>query len=272
MSGARAGEYPLHTDPRELERLTLQHEVWGPTTRAFLARLGVRAGMRVLDLGCGPGLVSVDLAALVGPTGEVVALDESPIWTAQVEHTLAEHGIKNVRVVRSRIQSAELEAESFDLIFARWVFSFLPDPEALARGLVLALKPGGILALEDYNHEGISVFPQSDGFRAVVRATRALYRSHGGDAFVMGRVNAIFATAGLEPFHLEPHVLCGAPGSPAWRWAGAFFPHYSTKMRELGLLTKDEHPLFLREWAERERDPKALFFSPIVADAAARKK
>jgi SAM-dependent methyltransferase len=272
MSKPSAGEYPLHTDPRELERLALQHDVWGPTTRAFLARLGVRAGMRVLDLGCGPGLVSFDLAKLVGSTGEVVALDESPAWTAQLERTLVERRITNVRVVHSRIQAAMLEAGSFDLIFARWVFSFLPDPVGVGRMLAVALKPGGILALEDYNHEGISIFPDSEGFRAVVRATRALYRSHGGDAFVMGRVHEIFAAAGLEAFLLEPHVMCGGPGSPALRWASAFFPHYSTKMRDLGLLTREEHALFHREWAERERDPQALFFSPIVADAAARKR
>ena len=272
MSAPSAGQYPLHTDPRELARLVLQHEVWGATTRAFLARLGVRAGMRVLDLGCGPGLVSLDLSALVGPTGEVVALDESPAWTAHLGRTLAERAITNVRVLHSRIQAAELEPQSFDLIFARWVFSFLPDPGAVARDLALALKPGGVFALEDYNHEGISIFPDSEGFRAVVRATRALYRSHGGDAFVMGRVHTIFAAAGLEPFLLEPHVLCGGPGSPALRWASAFFPHYSGKMRELGLLTRDEHALFLAEWAERERDPQALFFSPIVVDAAARKR
>jgi hypothetical protein len=65
--------------------------------------------------------------------------------------------------------------------------------------------------------------------------------------------------------------MSGGPDSPAFRWAGRFFPHFSAKMRALGLLSTEEHELFLAEWAERERDPDALFFSPYVVDALARK-
>jgi SAM-dependent methyltransferase len=263
--------YPLGTSDSELERLAFQHEVWGPVTRRFLERIGVARGARVLDLGCGPGLVSFDLARIVGEEGEVLALDESPRWIAHVEREAASKGIRNLRAVRLRVEEAELPAGRFDFVFARWVLSFVPDPAAVIRRVARALKPGGILAVEDYNHEGVSLFPESPGFRAVVRATRALYAKAGGDAWVAARAPAIFRAAGLELHSIVPNVLCGGPESGPFRWAGLFFPPFSASMEEQGLLGADERQAFLEEWAARERDPDAMFFSPIVVDAAARK-
>src|SRR5690349_8577233 len=212
-------DYPLGTDPLELERLGFQHQVWSPVTNAFFERLGVQPGMRVLDLGCGPGFVSLELAQRVGPAGEVVALDEARHWTEWLARKAKERGLANVRTVAARIENADLQESSFDLVFSRWVFSFLADPSAVATLVTRFLKPGGRLAIQDYNHEGVSIFPESEGFRAVVRATRALYKASGGDQFVMGRIPAIFAAAGLETVEVHSNVLCGGPESGAFRWA-----------------------------------------------------
>jgi len=134
-------DYPLGTDPLELERLRFQHEVWSPVTDAFFERIGVKPGMRVLDLGCGPGFVSLDLAQRVGPTGEVVALDEARHWTEWLALKAMERGLANVTTVCARIQDADLPPASFDLVFSRWVFSFLSDPSSVAQMLVRSLKP-----------------------------------------------------------------------------------------------------------------------------------
>ena len=263
--------YPLGTTDQELERLRFQHEVWRATTAAFLDRIGVAKGARVIDLGCGPGFVTLELAERVGETGEVVALDESPRWIEHLEGEVRRRGIGNVRPLRSRAQEACLPDRSFDLIFARWVLSFVPRPGDAVRGLVRLLRPGGLFAFQDYNHEGVSLFPESEGFRAVVRATRAMYARAGGDTWVAGRTGAIFREADLELASIRANVLCGGPGSPVFRWAGAFFPPFSESMEAQGLLAPEERRRFLAEWAEREVDPEALFFSPIVVDAAGRR-
>jgi SAM-dependent methyltransferase len=263
--------YPLGTSASELERLRFQHGVWSPVTRAFLDRTGVGRGARVLDVGCGPGFVTAELASRVGRSGEVHALDESARWIEHLEQEIEAHSWTNVRAECARLEDAELEDGAYDLVFARWVLSFVPDPARAVQRLARALKPGGQLALEDYNHEGVSLFPESSGFRAVVRATRALYASHGGDVWIAGRASALVRAAGLELVSLVPNVICGGPGSGAFRWAGLFFPHFSRAMVEQGLLSESERDQFLEEWAARERDPDALFYSPIVVDVLARR-
>ena len=87
----------------------------------------------------------------------------------------------------------------------------------------------------------------------------------------LAAVEEAFRGAGLEPFHLEPHVIAGGPESDAARWMGAFFPFHTEGWVEDGLLTAGERDRFLAEWEERRADPDALFYSPIVVGAAARK-
>lgn len=264
--------YVLETGDRELARLGFQHEVWGPTTERFLDRLQPAPGARVLDLGCGPGFVLSSLARRVGPQGSVVALDESERWIEHLSRRKRAADEAGVEILQARLEEAALEPGSFDLIFARWVLSFPAGVESIVEKLARALKPGGLLAIEDYQHEGISLYPPSDGFRAAIRATRALYKSRGGDAFVAARLPGLMRAAGLEVVDLTPNVLCGGPKSPAFRWAGAFFPHYSEALAAAGFMSAREREQFLSEWSAAERDPDAMFFSPMVVDVAGRKR
>ena len=263
--------YVLETGEREIERLGFQHEVWSPITERFLDRLSIPLGARVLDLGCGPGFVLESLARRVGKGGSVVAFDESPRWIEHLRSRSWPANSARIEIVEQRMEAAQFKANSFDLIFARWVLSFPPDVETTVRRLGQALVPGGVLAIEDYQHEGISLYPDSPGFRAAIRATRALYKSRGGDAFVAGSLPGWMRAAGLELIDMTPNVICGGPQSQAFRWAGKFFPHYSLMLVEQGLLQADERERFLAEWGSAEKNPDAMFFSPMVVDIAARK-
>jgi len=268
-------EYILGTNQEELDRLGFQQEVWGGVTARFLDRLAIGAGWKVADLGCGPGFLLDEWLARVGPPaagGGIVLVDESERWHEHLAFVLDKRSdVEHVRSIRARVEEVELEPESFDLVFMRWVLSFVPDPAAVVERAARALKPGGLFAVQDYNHEGISLFPVSEGFRDVIRATRALYRKTGGDVWIGGRLPAVFRAAGLEPDEVVPNVLGGRPGSPAYRWADAFFPAHVDGMVEQGVLSGSERDRFRTEWAEHGQDPDALFFSPIVVDAMAKK-
>jgi SAM-dependent methyltransferase len=264
-------QYVLGTSDHELSRLELQQQVWGTVTEHFLDRLRVPEGARVLDVGCGPGFVLQSLHARVGNRGKLTALDESATWMPHLARTVGERGWRNVHLVQRRIEDFEVEPGAYDLIFLRWVLSFLPEPAALIAKLARGLRTRGALAIQDYNHEGCSLFPESPGFDAVVGATRDLIASRGGDLWIAGRLPGYLRAAGLDVVDFTPHVLSGAPGSPAFRWASAFFPHHSEAMVASGVLSEGDRDRFLREWEERRVNPDAMFFSPIVVDCAGRK-
>ncbi|MEC7233255.1 MAG: methyltransferase domain-containing protein [Planctomycetota bacterium] len=261
-------EYLLGTGDDELARLEFQHQVWRDLCIGALERAGVREGHRVLDLGCGPGFAASEIARMVGGGGEVALLDESPRW----HRVLAgrDFAAPTTRM-ETTIEDAALEPEAHDIVYSRWVLSFLPDIDAVCRKALDTLRPGGAFVVQDYNHDGIAVFPRSEGFEAVVRAARAFYADAGGDAWVVTRLPAALRRAGFTDVQVRPHAKAGGPSSGVFRWAGAFFPAFSATFVERGLMTAQEQELFLSEWAAREADPDALFFSPMVVEVSGRR-
>lgn len=264
-------EYVLGTSEHELERLRFQNTVWGPVTERFLDRVGVPAGARVLDVGTGPGFALAALRERVGEGGSITALDAAEDWTRHLEGELEARGWNNVILQRGDVRECDLESEGYDFIFMRWVLSFLPDPAALIQRLAGCLAPGGRLAIQDYNHEGLSLFPESAGFVSVVQATRDYVAGEGGDLWVASRLPGYMRSAGLELVDYTPNVLCGGPDSPAFQWAHRFFPYHVARMVEAGVLSEADRSLFDREWRERREDPDAVFFSPIVMDCAGKR-
>ena len=261
-------EYILGTGDDELARLDFQHQVWKDLCIGALERAGVGEGQRVLDLGCGPGFAASEIARMVGRGGAVSLLDESPRW----HRILASREFEAPTVqLETTIEDAALEPGAHDVVYSRWLMSFLPDIDSVCRKVLDTLRPGGSFVVQDYNHDGVAVFPRSEGFEAVVRAARAFYVDAGGDAWVATRLPAALRRAGFVDVEVRPHVKAGGPGSGVFRWVGAFFRDFSEAFVARGLMTMEERALFLSEWAVREADPDALFFSPMVVEVSARR-
>jgi SAM-dependent methyltransferase len=104
--------------------------------------------MSVVDLGCGTGMVTQLLAELVGPTGQVIGVDYS---AAQIEQAraLLSPGVTNVRFIEASATDTGLPRGAFDLVYCRFLFIHLTEPEAALHEMRELLKPGGILACED---------------------------------------------------------------------------------------------------------------------------
>jgi SAM-dependent methyltransferase len=107
--------------------------------------LVVQPGERVLDIGCGPGTTAIELAARVGPDGEVVGVDLSPEMAAAASRRAAAAGISNVRFVAADAQTTAL-GRSFDAAFSRFGVMFFLDPGAAFANIARALRPGGRIA------------------------------------------------------------------------------------------------------------------------------
>src|SRR5512145_1640514 len=89
-------DYLLGTHDAELARLGLQHRVWRPRALDAWRRAGFTVGQTVLDIGCGPGHASLDLAEIVGPAGRVVALDRSRRFLDALEAARRQRGLANI--------------------------------------------------------------------------------------------------------------------------------------------------------------------------------
>jgi 2-polyprenyl-3-methyl-5-hydroxy-6-metoxy-1,4-benzoquinol methylase len=145
MSVPPKPEYVLGHGRSEMERLALQAQYWGEATLELLQRAGIAPGMRILDLGCGAGDVSLLAAALVGSSGSVVGIDSSADAVAAARARVNAAGLTQVE-----LQVADLEeyrsAQPFDGVVGRFVLLYLADPAVTLRRLVKLTRPGGFVA------------------------------------------------------------------------------------------------------------------------------
>ena len=180
MSDKQQHEYALGTNDAELVRLGLQHKIWSAQAFSIWERAGIRAGHTVLDLGCGPGYTSRDLAGVVTPKGKVVAVDESARFIEHVKSRPKSPAEAPIDARVGDVQQLDLEPDSLDGAYQRWVLCFVKDPDAVIRGVARALKRGGVFASQDYMHyEGLLLAPPSEPWSRHASATTRMKRPHG---------------------------------------------------------------------------------------------
>src|SRR5947207_15968846 len=101
-------DYVLGTHDEELLRLGLQHRVWRPMVLDCWQRAGITTGKTVLDLGAGPGYAALDLAEIVGPSGEVVALERSGNFVQAMRESFRGRGITNANIHELDLMTSDL--------------------------------------------------------------------------------------------------------------------------------------------------------------------
>src|SRR5215813_710535 len=144
----RSAEYPLgHTDA-EHERLIRQAAQVAPITERFFREAGIRPGQRVLDLGSGVGDVAMLVARLVGPSGEVVAVERDRNSIAKASARVIEAGFHNVIFKESNVNEI-LDEKPFDAAVGRFILMYLPDPVATLRSISQVVRPGGVIVFQE---------------------------------------------------------------------------------------------------------------------------
>jgi SAM-dependent methyltransferase len=271
---ARKYDYLLGDGRREAARLQRQAALWDPTTHALFDRLGVSRGMRVLEVGPGRGSLHMELRRRV--RGPVDAVERSAAFVSALRKRVARDGLGEGNVWQCDLLDAPLPANTYDLVFARWVFLFLPDPRAHLKKLVRALKPGGRIAIQDYLRRTLSLVPEPPEWDALARADLAFFATQGGDANIGARLPTLYREVGLTVQEVEPTMHFGHPGSPAWRWMTDYFLGVMDRLaRETGAksgLTKENAKRLRKQWQAAGRERTSFVLGPTVLDVVGRKK
>lgn len=179
------------------ERMRVVARVMRPGTLALLERAGVTSGMRCLDVGCGAGEVTFDLASLVGLTGHVDGVDLDATKVALAVSDAEQTETANVSFRVGDLADGLGEA-AYDVVYARFVLTHLRDPAAGVALMMAALRPGGRLVVEDIDYRGSFCYPESDVY---VRANEIYEQAalrNGGDPHIGARVVHLLLDAGFE--------------------------------------------------------------------------
>jgi protein-L-isoaspartate O-methyltransferase len=107
-------DYVLGTHDEEISRLGLQHRVWRPVVLDCWQKAGITVGKRVLDVGAGPGYAAVDLAEIVGPTGEVIALERSNKFVHAMKEACRVQSLTNVKIHELDLMTDDLPQGDYD--------------------------------------------------------------------------------------------------------------------------------------------------------------
>jgi SAM-dependent methyltransferase len=197
----------------EHERLRRQAERLAPFTRRLLTRAGIKPGMRVLDVGCGPGDVSFLVSELVGGDGSVIAIERDPDAVAAARARAAESETTNIEFVHGDFRDIELADGPFDALVGRLVLMYQSDPTAAVSAAVRHLRPGGVAAfaemsmrLDPPEPERIS-WPRTNVLDQTSRWVYAAFAGMGTQPDMGLRLPEILAQAGLLPSpELDTHV------------------------------------------------------------------
>lgn len=266
-------DYIIGASQREIARLGQQHAIWRERALAAWRRAGLRPGMTVLDMGCGPGHVSFDLAQLVGPDGKVIAVDQSELFLEAVEAGARARGLANIRTMKADLTEFELPADSVDLIWTRWVMSFLSDPKGLISRLGNALRPGGVFVAHEYGHyETFGFHPRDEVLDRFIAAVQASWRAFGGEPNIAKQLPDMCASVGWETEFMTPHVFTTRPGELVWEWPiGWLKSDGIDRLVELGFFSAEDSARFHAFVDERAADPLSILTTPMVIEVIARR-
>lgn len=189
----------------EQRRLAALETIWDPYTFANLEAAGVTAGWHCLEVGAGNGSVAGWLSERIGPHGRVVATDLDTRFLEQRNEA-------NLEVRAHDITRDEIEAGAYDLVHCRLLLSHLPAYDEALRRMAAALKPGGRLLIEEFDH--VSFLPDPSGDAASLSAWNAWLEAFGRLSAQRGldlpfgrRLMGLLDAHGLVDVHAEGRTV-----------------------------------------------------------------
>lgn len=249
------------------ERLRILSRAMRSGTLAVLGRAGLAPGLDVLDLGCGGGDATVDIARLVGPTGRVVGIDMDDRVLAHARSASDARGL-SIQWKQGRAEALDEEA-SFDIAYCRFVLSHLHDPAGALRRMRRAVRRSGKIVVEDIDITTHACWPPSTAFQRYIELYAATGRARGADPVIGPRLAGMLIDAGLEDVEVSISMPVFRTGDGK-TIARLTLANIADAAISAGLTNRVEVDQMLTEITTHEADPRSIQSTALVFQAIGR--
>ena len=189
-------DYVLGRTVAEHERLRRQGRLISGITRHFLERIGLKSGMRILDVGSGVGDVALLAARAVGPSGEVVCVDTDGAALAVAEQRATDEHLSNLRFHLCDL-SQHQTAVKYDAVVGRCVLLHHADPLTALRAALHYVRSGGTIAFQEPCFSLAFSRPRAPLFQEMLGWVHGTLRASGFDGDIGARLPSLFVSAAL---------------------------------------------------------------------------
>ncbi|GAB3954443.1 hypothetical protein GCM10028805_39900 [Spirosoma harenae] len=226
-----------------LERRTVEN-----ANRNLLKYL--KPGLRVLDVGCGSGAITRSIAEKAGPTGWVLGIDPSESLMVQARQNVGD--LPGITFEQGDVYTFDTP-QRFDLITCARTLQWLAQPEAALINMKRLLKPGGNLAILDYNHEKISWVPDPPASMRLFYDAFLKWRQDAGfDNAIADHLDAMMQRIGFETIQVESLVEISRKGNSDFATTSRLWSEVAElrgpQLVQSGYITEDQRLLAIADY------------------------
>ncbi|PKV88810.1 methyltransferase domain-containing protein [Streptomyces sp. TLI_146] len=245
----------------------LRSHSWRTAANSAAYLIGeLKPDARVLDIGCGPGTISADLAALV-PDGHVTAADAAPAIVEQARAYAEGRGQRNMAFAVADVHALDHPDGSFDVVHAHQVLQHVGDPVQALREMRRVTRPGGLVAVRDSDYGAFTWFPELPSLDTWLELYHRVARANGGEPDAGRRLRSWAREAGFTDIASTASTWCFAtPDERAW-WSGLWADRtvassYAKLAVDSGHATEAVLAEIAEEWREWGAHDDAWFMVP----------
>jgi len=181
----------------------------------------LRPGMRLLDVGCGPGSITRGLAERLAP-GQVIGLDLSRDTLATARQDAATRGLANLQYHEGSVYQLPFPDASFDAVFAHQVLQHLREPGTALREMLRVVRPGGLVAVRDVDWGTVSYWPTDPWIDRFVEVHLKTWHRNGGEPRMGRQLRALFNAADVTDPQITASLWCYATPGETVEWGESY--------------------------------------------------
>ncbi|AJE43271.1 class I SAM-dependent methyltransferase [Streptomyces nodosus] len=231
----------------------------------------IQPHMRILDIGCGPGTITADLAELV-PDGRVTGVDHAPGILEQARATAGARGLTNVEFAVADVHALDYPDDTFCVVHAHQVLQHVGDPVQALREMHRVTRPGGLIAARDADYAAMTWYPASEGLEDWLDLYERVARANGGEPDAGRRLLSWALDAGIREVTAGSSTWTFATAEERAWWSGLWADRtlasaYADRAVEGGHTTSEGLRAVSRawrEWGERQNGWFAVLHGEIL--------